>query len=64
MGVINDIASLVNQSIDVSISYFKENAVAIIALLFLWRYLRGGSTIDVSTTSVKCAWNSGLVVRK
>ena len=42
MGVINDIASLVNQSIDVSISYFKENAVAIIALLFLWRYLRGG----------------------
>ncbi len=41
MGAINKVASLVNQSIDVSIAYFKENAVAIIALILSWRYLRG-----------------------
>ncbi len=41
MGAINKLASLVNQSIDVSIAYFKENAVAILALILLWRYLRG-----------------------
>jgi len=41
MGAINNVASLLNQSIDVSIAYLKENAVAIMALILLWRFLLG-----------------------
>ena len=37
--MINKTASLLNQSIDVSIEYLKENAVAIGLLVLLWRFL-------------------------
>jgi len=39
MGAINNLASVLNQSIDVSIAYLKENAVAILVLVMVWKYL-------------------------
>lgn len=41
MGAINNVVSLLNESIDVSIAYVKEHGVALILLVLLWRFLMG-----------------------